>query len=241
MKYFKFLLFIIFTSSYSGDDEVIVSKKLLTKVNFHDPVTDDITDVQEFVYDQDQILVLTKRYIIHDSFGMDREYFSYNDINELYHIRKENNTGVFSELHVKKENNKIILTGWDEPRKINYYFNEENLIFRKEVVYSNNTNVYTFKHNSKGQLVECIADTPSPFTIKYYNFIDTNSISFFIPLWVIDTPLSYAFGLSFSNNGVPTSYTKNNVVGEFNYDIDSNNMISKFYYDSNNVMSFEYK
>jgi len=248
MKRFKlgiypYLFFILFLFSCSNEEEDLIKHKyLLTEWNTHDPVTDDITYSYEYVYDSDDNLILVNSFKTRDINDIDRDYLVYNELNELTLIRQERNGSLHVELHITKENGKISIRGWDNPRVMNYFFNDKNLIFKKEVVYSSNTNIYTYKHNSEGQLVQINAENPSPYTITYDNHITANYNPFLVSsIWIIDVPICIAFDLKFYENGVPTTYVKDELAENFKYEIDNEKNISKMYLDANNVFSFKYK
>lgn len=241
------LFFIPFLLSCSNDEGNLLNPKyLLSEINRHDAVTDDITYVDEYVYDSDDNLILIKGFRTRNLSEIDRVLFKYNELNELTSIRHEGG-GSFYELQVTKDNGEVTVKGWDQPHKVVFHYNEDNMITSKEVWYNNSMpNIFNFTYNNQRQMVEFEQNIGSlaPKIVKFDNYVDSNLFPF--PVYIgtfgeLEFIITHSFNLKLGENGVPTTSSGNVEFSKFEYDIDKHKNISKMYLNFNNIFSFKYK
>lgn len=243
-----YLCFVLLSFACSKNEENLPKAEyLMTEINYHDGVTDDILFIDEVKYDAEDKLILIKKYSTRSLSDIDRKLFKYNELNELISIRAESAGGVFYELEVTKEKGEIVVKGWDQPHKMVFYYNEDNMITKKEVWYnSSSPNVFNFSYNSENQLIKFEQNIGSLATkiITYDDYVDLNSFPF--PVYIgtfgeLEFIISHAFNLKLGMNGVPTTSNGYSEFKKFEYDFDKNKNISKMYLNINNVFSFKYK
>ncbi|MBL4724861.1 MAG: hypothetical protein JKY73_05705 [Lutibacter sp.] len=244
--FFSLLLILLLFSCSKNKEDLIETKYLITEINHHDGVTDDIIYVSEIEYDSEGKLFLIKSFSKYNVIDISRTLFKYNDLGELTLIRKEGG-GNFYELEVIQEKGKITIKGWDQPYKKVYHYNEARMITLKEVWYSiSSPNTFNFTYNNENQLVEIYKKIGSitPEIITFNNYIASNPFPFSIYVGTfgdIELILSHAFNLEFGNNGVPTTSIGNPDFENFEYNFDEHKNIVRMKLNTNNVFSFKYK
>jgi len=252
LKVFKYsLIFIlIFGSSCSEEDNPTVDNDPLVDSSpqifiLSELKTSDgagIENVYKYTFDNDEKLIQISQNNPLNTPDQANVYdLIYDSTDNLTSITLKIGGSLINTFPVTKDANKVSLIGFGA-NNLNFYFDENSLITKKERVFDSNETAVNYNYNNIDQLQEIIFPAMSPsippgIADTFTNYDSEIPIIFFSEITnpVEDFIALYVFDLKYSLNGKPRS----NKDGIINYTY-NDTILSKITFGSGSSITFDY-